>query len=70
MTVYTMSHCANTQCINSDDLIQITMKEEGSMNYDKVLLKTGIETGRYRDRKWILEEIFFEAVTDEISVKF
>ena len=29
------------------------MKEDDATDYDKSLLKTGIETGRLRDRKWI-----------------
>ena len=50
MTLYTIFHCANILCADSDDILQITMKEENSLNFDQVLLKVGIETGRFRDR--------------------
>ena len=68
LTVNTLVHCPYALCDNADDLIQIKMKEDGATDFEKLLLKTGIETGRLRDRKWILEEVFFYAETEKINV--
>ncbi len=68
LIVHTFYHCPNNLCNNTDDLIEIKMKEDDATDYDKSLLKTGIETGRLRDRKWIREEVFFDAETAKISV--
>jgi hypothetical protein len=50
MTVNTFVNCPNVLCDTASDLIQIKMKEDGMMDYEKVLLKIGTESGRFRDR--------------------
>jgi hypothetical protein len=50
MTVNTFINCPNPLCETGSDLIQIKMKEDGMIDYEKVLLKIGTETDRFRDR--------------------
>ena len=69
MVVYTLLVCPYVSCSNAKDAIQITMKEDNSADYSKILFKLGTESGT-NERKWKRQEILFETETSRISVNF
>ena len=69
MTLWTFFHCANALCDTANDRIQIRMKEDGAPDFDKIIFQLSTEDGR-KDRKWVFNEIIFEASTSKIFVFF
>ena len=69
MTLQTFIHCANILCDTGDDAILIKIKENGASDFDKTIFKVGIENERIRDRRWNMEEFYFETTTDKITVR-
>ena len=66
MTVSTLFHCPYDSCSTANDNIKILLKEDGQLDY-KEIFRLGTESGR-KDRKWILEEFFFETQSSIINV--
>ena len=67
MVVYTLLVCPYVSCSNAKDAIQITMKEDNSADYSKILFKLGTDSGT-NERKWKRQDILFETETSRISV--
>ena len=59
--------CPYDTCVAARDAIQITMKEDNSADYSKILFKLETESGT-NERKWKRQEVLFETETSRISV--
>ena len=69
MVAYTLFVCPYISCTDARDVIQISMKEDNSADYSKILFKLGTDSGT-NERKWKRQDILFETETSRISVNF
>ena len=67
MVFYALLVCPYDTCVAARDAIQITMKEDNSADYSKILFTLGTESGT-NERKWKRHEIIFETETSRITV--
>jgi hypothetical protein len=67
MVVYTLFVCPYDLCVNAKDKIQISMKEDNSVDFSKIIFRQGTESGT-NERRWKRQEITFETKTSRISV--
>jgi hypothetical protein len=67
MIVYTLFVCPYDLCVNANDEIRISMKEDNSLDFSKTLFRLGTESGT-RERKWRRQEFTFETETSRINV--
>ncbi len=69
MVFYALFVCPYDLCVNAKDTIKISMKEDNSVSFSKLLFRLGTESGT-NERKWKRQEINFETETSRISVNF
>ena len=67
MVLYTLFVCPYDLCVNAKDTIQISMKEDNSVDFSKIIFRQGTESGT-NERKWKRQEINFETETSRINV--
>ncbi len=67
MVVYTLFVCPHDLCVNANDEIKISMKEDNSLDFSKIIFRQGTESGT-SERRWKRQEINFETETSRINV--
>ena len=67
LSLQTFIYCANVACDPANDIITVKILEDGENIY-KDVFRTGFESGRIKDDKWIKDEIDFITTTNRIKV--
>jgi hypothetical protein len=62
---YTFIYCPKADC-DTDDTIILRIKSEES-NFTEIY-RSGVTTGRVRDKEWVREAVLFTASTSKINV--